>query len=215
MWKPLVCGIGAAILLTSAAIADFSATTVTDLNVRAGPGPEFEVIGVIGANTAVPVQGCMEGSKWCAVSHGGAQGWVYSDYLVADFTGTQVVLTDRSAEMAVPVATYSGPAAAVSGAVGGAIVGALLGGPIGAAIGGTAGAVAGATIDPSPEVHTFVTSNPIDPVYLEGEVVVGAMVPETVMIAPIPEYEYAYVYVNGVPVLVEPATRRIVYVFRS
>lgn len=215
MWKPLFGGVGAAILLTSTAVADFSATTATDLNVRAGPGPEFAVIGVIGANTTIPVQGCMDGSKWCTVVHGGAQGWVYSDYLVADFTGTQVVLTDRSPEMGVPVATYTGPAAAVSGAVGGAIVGALIAGPIGAAIGGTAGAVAGAVIDPAPEVRTFVTGNPIDPVYLEGEVVVGAMVPETVTIAPIPEYEYAYVYVNGVPVLVEPATRRIVYVFRS
>ena len=215
MWKPLLGGFSAALLLTTAAVADVSATAVTELNIRSGPGPEFAIIGVMGAGTTIPVQGCMEGSKWCAVLHGGAQGWVYSDYLVADVTGTQVVLTERPAEMAMPVATYSGPAATVSGAVGGAIVGALIGGPIGAAIGGTAGAVAGAVIDPSPEVHTFVTSNPIDPVYLEGEVVVGATVPETVVIAPIPDYEYAYVYVNGVPVLVEPATRRIVYVFRS
>jgi hypothetical protein len=33
------------------------------------------------------------------------------------------------------------------------------------------------------------------------------------VIPPVPQY--AYLYVNGVPVLVEPDTRRIVYIFRS
>ena len=54
----------------------------------------------------------------------------------------------------------------------------------------------------------------MDPVYLEGEVVVGAGLPETVQLRPVPDYEYNYVYVNGQPVLVEPQSRRIVYVVR-
>lgn len=58
---------GGALLMTGTAFADFSATTVTDLNVRSGPGPEFQVIGVIAANTTVPVQGCLDESKWCTV----------------------------------------------------------------------------------------------------------------------------------------------------
>ena len=37
---------------------------------------------------------------------------------------------------------------------------------------------------------------------------------ETVEIREIPDYEYRYVYVNGQPVLVEPESRRIVYVMR-
>jgi hypothetical protein len=85
-------------------------------------------------------------------------------------------------------------------------------------VGGVAGAVAGGTADaidePTEEVRTYVTTNQIDPVYLEGEVVVGASLPETVELREIPDYEYRYVYVNGQPVLVEPSSRRIVYVVR-
>ncbi|MFC6490409.1 DUF1236 domain-containing protein, partial [Nitratireductor sp. GCM10026969] len=88
----------------------------------------------------------------------------------------------------------------------------------GAAIGGAAGAVAGGAIDtvtPPREVVTYVEQNRVDPVYLEGEVVVGAGVPETVEMREIPDYDYRYVYVNGQPVLVEPESRRIVYVVRD
>jgi hypothetical protein len=44
--------------------------------------------------------------------------------------------------------------------------------------------------------------------------VVGAGLPETVALAEIPNYEYRYVYLNGQPVLVEPQSRKIVYVLR-
>ena len=59
-----------------------------------------------------------------------------------------------------------------------------------------------------------MTSNPVDPIYLEGEVVVGAGLPETVQLRPVPDYNYRYVYVNRQPVLVDPTSRRIVYVYR-
>ena len=61
---------------------------------------------------------------------------------------------------------------------------------------------------------TYVRTNEVEPVYLDGEVVVGAGLPDTVEIRPIPEYDYNYVYVNRQPVLVEPESRRIVYVIR-
>jgi hypothetical protein len=77
-----------------------------------------------------------------------------------------------------------------------------------------AGGATGTIIDPPDQVRTYVTSNQADPVYLEGEVVVGATLPETVALREIPDYEYRYVYVNGQPVLVEPSSRQIVYVMR-
>ena len=43
---------------------------------------------------------------------------------------------------------------------------------------------------------------------------VGASLPETVVLREIPDYEYRYVYLNNQPVLVEPSSRRIVYVMR-
>jgi hypothetical protein len=153
--------------------------------------------------------------------HSGAEGWVYSDYLTADLSGSAVVLTERYVDVGVPVVTYESSSAGegvAAGAATGAVAGALIGGPIGAAVGAVAGAAAGGTagavIDPPETVRTYVTTNQVDPVFLEGEVVVGAGLPDTVELREIPDYEYRYVYVNGQPVLVEPSSRRIVYVLR-
>jgi uncharacterized protein YraI len=223
------CGAAAAAILalSSAASAATIATATTDLNIRSGPGPQHPVIGAINANAEVTINGCMEGSKWCTVTFNGMQGWAYSDYLTATVAGAPVVITGQQAQIGIPVATYdateTGAAAGtLSGAAAGAVGGALIGGPLGAAIGGVAGAAAGGItgaataelIDPPAEVRTYVTANQMQPVFLEGEVVVGAIVPEPVVLQPIPNYDYSYVYVNGQAVLVEPASRQIVYVIR-
>jgi uncharacterized protein YraI len=203
------------------AMAQTAATATTDLNIRSGPGPQHPVTGVVNSGGEVTVSGCLEGSKWCTITSSGGDGWVYSDYLTADLSGSAVVLTERYADVGVPVVTYEADdttGGTAAGAAGGALAGAIVGGPIGAVVGGVAGAVAGGTADaidePTEEVRTYVTTNQIDPVYLEGEVVVGASLPETVELREIPDYEYRYVYVNGQPVLVEPSSRRIVYVVR-
>jgi uncharacterized protein YraI len=218
----LITSAAAAVLaLSSAAFAQTSSTATVDLNVRSGPGPNFDVVGVIQANESVTVEGCIEGSLWCRVSHGGSTGWAYSQYLTADFGGSNVVIAEQRAEIGVPVVEHDSGSAGSAGAVGmvgGAIVGAVLGGPVGAVIGGAAGAttgsVTGAVIDPPSSAITYVRSNPVDQVYLDGEVVVGAGLPDTVALQTIPDYQYSYVYVNGVPVLVEPQSRQIVYVVR-
>ncbi|WP_336055188.1 DUF1236 domain-containing protein [Nitratireductor sp. CH_MIT9313-5] len=214
---------GAALVAMSGmAAAEVMAKATTDLNIRSGPGPQYEVVGVIGASEDANVGGCIDGSKWCRVSHDGVEGWAYSDYLTASFdSGETIVLTERPAT-AVPAVTYESTAStgagAAAGATTGAVAGAIIGGPVGAVVGGAAGAVAGGAVDtisaPPAEVRTYVQSNAVEPVYLEGEVVVGAGLPETVEIREIPDYEYRYVYVNGQPVLVEPESRRIVYVMR-
>ena len=206
-----------------AASAQVTAQAVTDLNVRSGPGPEYPVVGVIAASGEANVGGCIEGSKWCQVTANGLEGWAYSDYLVAAFDSQpNIVLTERPAE-AVPTVTYEAKAStdsdagALTGTATGAIAGAIIGGPVGAAVGGAAGAIAGGAVDtitPPQEVVQYVQQHQPEPVYLEGEVVVGASLPETVQVHEIPDYEYRYVLVNGQPVLVEPDTRRIVYVMR-
>lgn len=210
---------------TGVAAAQMSATATTDLNIRSGPGPQHNVIGVIGANEQATINGCLEGSKWCQVTYAGTEGWAYSDYLTASVAGQQqIILSERPAQAEIPTVTYETTAStddgsgALAGGTTGAVAGALIGGPAGAAIGGAAGAVAGGAIDtitPPREVVTYVEQNRVDPVYLEGEVVVGAGVPETVEMREIPDYDYRYVYVNGQPVLVEPESRRIVYVVRD
>jgi uncharacterized protein YraI len=214
-----------AVMLSGAALSQSMVSATTDLNVRSGPGPQYPVVGVIGADGQATLNGCMEASKWCQVSADGVEGWAYSDYLIGDNSGVEVVVTERPAEMSVPVVTYDtsaqdagANAGGVAGAATGAIAGAIIAGPVGAAVGGIAGAaggsMTGAAITPAPEVRTYIEQNPADPVYLDGEVVVGASLPETVEVREIPDYGYRYVYVNGQPVLVEPETRRIVYIVR-
>ncbi len=68
--------------------------------------------------------------------------------------------------------------------------------------------------EPAPRVRAYIEDNRYEPVYLEGEFGVGTSLPEAVEVYEIPDYEYRYVYINDRPVLVEPQTRRIVYIVR-
>ncbi len=216
----LLVSAAAASLLAGASLASAApaVTATTDLNVRAGPGPRHPVVGVIGRGQPAILDGCIQGSKWCSVN--GGEGWVYSDYLVGDFGGTQVVVTERPANSGIAYvqAPDSGAGGVVAGAAAGAVTGAIVGGPVGAAVGGAAGGVAGGALDqaiePPVAVRSYVVDNRTDTVYLDGEVTVGATLPDTVEFREIPDYQYRYVYVNSQPVLVEPQTRRIVYVVR-
>lgn len=210
------------IALSAAAMAQSSVTATTDLNVRAGPGPQYPVVGMIGAGQAADLKGCLENSKWCSVMTSQGDGWVFSDYLTADFNGDVVVLTERPADSGVTVVTPPDPgggdAGALVGGATGAVAGAIVGGPVGAAVGGAAGTIAGGAtgtvIDPPQPVREYVTTHEVEPVYLDGEVVVGAGLPETVELREVPDYDYRYVYVNGQPVLVDPSSRRVVYIVR-
>lgn len=209
--------------LSGAALAQtVTATATTELNIRSGPGPQFPSVGFISAGDATMIDGCLEASKWCRVNYDGVTGWSYSDYLTADLSGETVVLTERYPDVGLATVTYEesegAAGGAVAGTVGGAVAGALIGGPVGAAIGGaigaSGGATAGAIIDPPETARTYVTANPVDQVYLDGEVVVGAGVPDTVTLQAIPDYDYQYVYINSQPVLVDPSSRQIVYIVR-
>ncbi len=209
--------IAAATMIPSLAMAA-TASAITDLNIRSGPGPQYQVIGAIQNGESATVRGCIEGSLWCEVVYNGKQGWSYSKYLTMPRASNTVVIADHRAELDIPAVTYEAPAAkagdVATGAATGAVAGALIAGPVGAAVGGTVGAAVGATVNPPAPVHTYVTAHPVDPVYLDGEVVVGAGLPDTVTLRPVPDYEYDYAYVNRVPVLVDRGTRRIVYVYR-
>jgi hypothetical protein len=39
-------------------------------------------------------------------------------------------------------------------------------------------------------------------------------VPETVVLYPVPESQYSYAYINGVPVVINPVDRRVVRIVR-
>ncbi|AKO97541.1 MAG: DUF1236 domain-containing protein [Marinovum algicola] len=215
MFRKAILTASTAIFAAGSAAAATSATAVTDLNLRAGPGPQYEIIGVIDAEAKASVDGCIEESNWCKVTYDGQEGWAYGNYLTAmvEETPTAVI----APEVTVGTVTYDsskdGEAFAGAGTVG-AVAGALVAGPIGAVAGGLLAGSAGAYAQPDERVVTYVRTNTLDPIYLEGEVVRGAVVPESVELVEIPDAELRYVYINGQPVLVEPEQRTIVYVVR-
>lgn len=202
----------AGLLLATTAYAETTATAWTDLNLRVGPGTSYEVVAVIPAAQAVTVDGCLEASSWCRVKHGDITGWASGDYLTAMVEAPIVTNRDR---LAVQSITYErSPDSTVGGAAAGAVAGAIVAGPIGALVGAAIGMGVGAAVTPEDRVVTYVQTNPVDPIYLDGEVVVGAGIPETVPLAEVPESQYYYAYINGVRVLVERDTRRVQYIVR-
>ena len=73
-------------------------------------------------------------------------------------------------------------------------------------------ATTGTVLDPPARVRTYVGAHRMRPVYLEDDIAVGSSLPDTVELREIPDYQYRYVYVNDRPMLVEPGSRRVVYV---
>ena len=231
MNKRSILAFGAAAIMAAApALAQVSATAATDLNLRAGPGPDQEILSVIPAQNAVTVDGCLEAANWCQVSFEGTQGWAYGDYLTATAEGQAeplVVFENREA-LQVPVIVVDNVAttstdtaeavdeaadAAVSAGAGAAIAGALIGGPLAIAAGAALGAAAGAVGDDEPAVQ-YVLNNPADTLYLEGEVVQGAGIPEGVDLVAIPDTTYSSLTVNGLPVIIDNDSRQIVRIVR-
>jgi hypothetical protein len=103
--------------------------------------------------------------------------------------------------------------------IAGASVGALAAagfaaGPVGIVAAAIVGAVVADASKPDPVVVAYVRANPVEPVYLDGEVVVGSGIPDTVTLYKVPDSDYSYLWVNGVPVIVEPGDRKVVTILR-
>jgi hypothetical protein len=86
----------------------------------------------------------------------------------------------------------------------------------------TYGAVAPVVVTPVPVVvqpiipptfvQTFIRSATLASVYVNTPLYVGLTLPSEVILVDVPAYQYGYAYVNGMAVLVDPATRQIVYI---
>jgi uncharacterized protein YraI len=204
-------------LVPCAALAATLAVATADLNIRSGPGPEYPVIGVIGLNGEATIDSCIQDSRWCQITYRGQPGWVYTQYMqvIGRSAAAPATVIERApatvvqpaTRFNVPTVVYERRATVGMGPV--AVTGAILD-----SVADTAAAATGVISPPPPAVRTYVVEHPVDPVYLDGEVVVGAGLPESVELQPVPDSDYEYGYVNRQPVLVEPRTRRIVYVYR-
>ena len=206
------------VMLAGTAMAQTTASATTDLNLRAGPGPNYAIIDVIGASDTAMVEGCLTDANWCKVDYNGTMGWAYGDYLTVPVNGEPMVLYPNREIVEVKTVTYDSndqaTAAATIGTMG-AIAGSLIvGGPAAIAVGALAGSALGAVSTPDETVVTYAVQNPVEPVFVGGEVVVGAGIPDTVTLYPVPDTEFRYVNLNGQYVFVGPEDRNIVYIER-
>jgi uncharacterized protein YraI len=194
--------IGAALMASPAAAVPAVYSPTGHLNVRSGPGFQYGVVAQMPANTRFPVTGCIQDYSWCSVVVGDVTGWASAPYLVTDAGGKPTNLQVSGAQLGIPIVVPTGVAAVVATPPVGAMV------PVAPAVGLVE------PIIPAPEVLTYVTQQPVEPVLVNGEVMIGATLPAAVPVYPVPASPYVYSYVNGLRVLVEPSARRIVYVVR-
>ena len=84
----------------------------------------------------------------------------------------------------------------------------------GAIVGGTVGAASDAATaifaPPPPPVVTYVERERVPSIAVQDEVVVGRLLPPTVVLHQVPKYKYEYAVVNHKRVNVEPGMRRVV-----
>ncbi|WP_439574048.1 DUF1236 domain-containing protein [Phreatobacter sp.] len=109
------------------------------------------------------------------------------------------------------------PPGVAAGAATGAVGGAIVGGPVGAAVGGIAGAVAGGIAEGTrPQFREYVVERRHNSHAVEGDIVVGTVLPRSVTYYEVPDRfgdtQYRYTIVNDRTVLVEPRTRRVVQI---
>ena len=129
--------------------------------------------------------------------------------LAAAFLSAAVVIPLSASAQGVPEGVERG---AREGERAAGPVGAIVGGTVGGVVGGVAGVLG---VDQRPRFHRYVVEERRPSYRYEGDVRVGAVLPEagvTYYEVP-PEYgarEYRYTVVNDRPVLVDPRTRRIV-----
>lgn len=110
---------------------------------------------------------------------------------------------------------------AAAGAATGAVGGAIVGGPVGAVVGGAAGALAGGavgsiTASDRTYVRGYVMQNRRPSARVEGPLAAGAVLPQQVELYPLEGNpgltNYRYTWVNDRAVLIDPQSRRVIYV---
>jgi uncharacterized protein YraI len=93
--------------LSAPAAAATDAYTAANLNVRAGPGGNYPVIGRLPTRTAVDVRGCTRNMQWCDVSSGNFRGWVAGQRLNTKYRNRQSSVSVLGELLGLPTVTYN------------------------------------------------------------------------------------------------------------
>jgi uncharacterized protein YraI len=191
----LAGSVAAGVMASTPALAVKAFATV-HLNIRTGPGEQFPIAGEMRWNTEGEVSGCTADYMWCQISTANGIGWAAAHYLTTDTNRGPQTLESDGAQLGIPVVVPEEVT----------VVGAVTPVPAGTAL--------IEAITPEDEVIEYVKANPVDPVQVTGEIVVGAILPAELVLYEIPSSKYQYVVVNGATVLVEPTSRKVVYIVR-
>lgn len=196
----LAAGTALATVLMAAPAFAVDGYSTAHLNLRTGPGTQYPVVGVMEYNVRSQITGCLADYSWCSITVAGLSGWASADYLVTDEGGQILKISQSGSSTGIPIVAAADVTAIVAPATVGVVV-------------GPAGNVA--AIVPEPAVVQYISATPVPVVHVEGELVVGAVVPAAVQLYQIPNSTYVYAMINQVPVVVDPAARTIVYIHRA
>jgi uncharacterized protein YraI len=184
----------AAVCFSGAAIAKTVYAT-THLNIRTGPGVQYPITGEMRWNSRGDVSGCLPDYSWCHITTNNGAGWSDAHYLIENTSRGTETVEKFGAQSGIPVI-----AAEVE--------------TVGAVVRVPAGTAFVEAVAPPEEVITYVSAQVVESVYLNGEIVIGAVLPEEVVLYEIPGSEYLFTFVNGAKVVVEVPTRKVIYIVR-
>ncbi len=194
IWAAALCGV-----LASGPALAINGYSTSHLNLRSGPGTQYPVIGVMETNVRSDITGCLADYSWCSVNVAGLSGWASAEYLVVDQGGAIMQVDVQGAATGIPVVEAEGVAEVVAPATVGVVV-------------GPAGGVA--AVVPEPAVLEYIAATPVNPFAVQGEIVVGSVLPAAVQLYQVPGSAYGYTIVNGSKVLVDATSRAVVYIAR-
>src|ERR1700761_1470226 len=107
MKAPPRLGLGAVLLIGSAAAMAQNAMTTDGADLYAGPDNSYPVVAQLDPNTPIQVNGCLDDWSWCDVAVQDNHGWMYSPDITYQYQGGYVPLYNYAPSLGVPVLSFS------------------------------------------------------------------------------------------------------------